>query len=46
MSYLDKSLEEIHAALKEGKVTSKELTKEALERAHASQEELLHLFLI
>lgn len=40
MSYLDKSLEEIHAALKEGKVTSSQLTKEALERAHASQEEL------
>ena len=40
MSYLDKSLEEIHAALKEDKVTSSELTKEALKRAHASQEEL------
>lgn len=40
MSYLDKSLEEIHTALKEGKVTSSELTKEALKRAHASQEEI------
>lgn len=40
MSYLDKSLEEIHTALKEGKVTSSELTREALERAHATQEEL------
>ena len=40
MSYLDKSLEEIHIALKKGKVTSRELTKEALKRAHDSQEEI------
>lgn len=40
MSYLDKSLEEIHTALKEGKITSNELTKEALKRAHESQEEI------
>lgn len=40
MSYLDKSLEEIHKALKEGKVTSKELIEESLKRAHASQEEI------
>lgn len=40
MSYLDKSLKEIHQALKEGKVTSKELTEEALKRAHEYQEEL------
>lgn len=40
MSYLDKSLEEIHAALKEGKVTSKELTIESLNRAHTTQDKL------
>ncbi len=40
MSYLDKSLKEIHEALKEGKVTSKELTEESLKRAHEYQEEL------
>ena len=40
MSYLDKGLEEIHAALKEGKVTSKELIEESLKRAHESQDEL------
>lgn len=40
MSYLDKSLKEIHAALKEGLVTSKELTEESLKRAHVYQEEL------
>lgn len=40
MSYLDKSLKEIHQALQEGKVTSKELTEEALKRAHEYQEEL------
>ena len=34
MSYLDKSIKEIHEALKEGKVTSKELTEESLKRAH------------
>ena len=40
MSYLDKSLEEMHAALKEGKVTSKELIEESLKRAHDNQNEL------
>ncbi len=40
MSYLDKSLEEIHAALKDGKVTSKELVEESLKRAHDYQDEL------
>lgn len=40
MNYLDKSLEEIHIALKEGKVTSRKLIEESLKRAHDSQEEL------
>lgn len=40
MSYLDKSLKEIHEALKSGRVTSAELTKESLKRAHLYQEEL------
>lgn len=40
MSYLDKSIKEIHTLLKEGKTTSAELTKEALKRAHDYQEEL------
>ena len=40
MSYLDKSLEEIHAALKDKKVTSKELIEESLKRAHDYQDEL------
>ena len=40
MSYLDKSIEEIHECLKEGKVTSKELIEESLKRAHDTQEEL------
>ena len=35
---MDKSLEEIHLALKEGKVTSKELVKEALEKCHLVQD--------
>ncbi len=35
MSYLDLTIKEIHQALLEGKVTPMELTKEALERAHA-----------
>ena len=30
MSYLDKSLKEIHAALKDGKVTSKEVIEESI----------------
>lgn len=40
MSYLDKSLKEMHEALKNGDVTSKELVEESLKRAHSSQEEL------
>lgn len=40
MSYLDKSLKEIHEALKNGEVTSKELTEESLKRAHEYQDEL------
>ena len=40
MNYLDKSLEEIHICLKEGKVTSKELIEESLRRAHQYQDEL------
>lgn len=38
MNYMEKSIEEIHQALKEGKVTSKELIKEALEKSHEVQE--------
>ncbi len=33
MTYMDKSIEEIHKALKEGKVTSKKLIKESLEKS-------------
>ena len=40
MSILDKSLQEIHEALKSGAVTSKELTEESLKRAHKYQDEL------
>ncbi len=40
MSILDKSLQEIHEALKSGAVTSKELTEESLKRAHKYQAEL------
>ena len=40
MSILDKSLQEIHEALKNGAVTSKELTEESLKRAHKYQDEL------
>lgn len=40
MNYLDKSLKEIHEALKTGKVTSNELIKESLKRAHKYQDEL------
>ena len=38
MTYMDKSIEEIHAALKEGKVTSSELIKESLEKSKKLQE--------
>ena len=40
MSYLDRSIKEIHEALKEVKVTSKELTEESLKRAHEYQDNL------
>ena len=39
MSYMDKSIEEIHEALKNGEVTSGELIKESLEKSHKIQEE-------
>ena len=38
MKYMAKSIEELHTLLKEGKVTSKELIKESLERSHEVQE--------
>lgn len=40
MSYLDKSLKEIHASLKTGNVTSDELVKESLDRASLYQKDL------
>lgn len=40
MNYLDKSIKEIHEALKEGKTTSKSLVEESLKRAHDNQDEL------
>lgn len=40
MHILDKSLDEIHEALKSGEVTSKELLEESVKRAHASQDEI------
>ena len=39
MEYMSKSIEEIHEALKSGKVTSEELVKESLEKAHKNQDE-------
>ena len=39
MEYMSKSIEEIHEALKSGKVTSDELVKESLEKAHKNQDE-------
>lgn len=38
MSYMNKSIEEIHEALKKGEVTSEELIKEALQKSHSVQE--------
>ena len=38
MAYMDKTIEEIHEALKEGKVTSEELIKESLQKSHEVQE--------
>ncbi len=38
MAYMDKSIEELHKLLKEGKVTSEELVKESLEKSHEIQE--------
>ncbi len=40
MSWMDKSIEELHAALKDGTVTSEELIREALEKSHATQKDL------
>ena len=34
MSYMDKTIEEVHEALVKGEVTSKDLIKEALEKSH------------
>ena len=38
MSYMDKTIEEIHEALVKGEVTSKDLIKEALEKSHEVQD--------
>ncbi len=38
MTYMDKSIEELHELLKSGKVTSDELVKEALEKCHEVQD--------
>ena len=38
MKYMNKSIEELHNLLKEGKVTSKELINESLEMSHKIQE--------
>lgn len=38
MSYMDKSIEELHELLISGKVTSDELVKESLEKSHEVQE--------
>ncbi len=39
MKYMNKTIEELHELLKEGKVTSEELIKEALELSHNLQKE-------
>ena len=38
MSYMDKSIEELHELLVSGKVTSDELVKESLKKSHEVQE--------
>ena len=38
MSYMDKSIEQIHEALKSGEVNSEELVKESLAKAHVNQD--------
>ena len=38
MTYMDKSIEELHGLLKSGKVTSEELIKESLEKSHIIQD--------
>ncbi len=38
MTYMDKSIEELHEMLKSGKVTSDELVKESLEKTHEVQD--------
>lgn len=39
MAYMELGIEELHEALKSGKVTSEELVKESLEKAHKVQDE-------
>ena len=39
MSYMDKSIEELHSLLVDGKVTSEDLIKESLAKAHKHQDE-------
>ena len=38
MKYMNKSIEELHTLLKEGKVTSKELIDESLKLSHEVQD--------
>ena len=45
MSYMDKSIEQIHNDLKENKVTSKELIKEAIEKTKELQKNVMLLLL-
>lgn len=39
MNYMSKSIEELHEDLKSGRVTSKELIKEAVDKSHVAQKE-------
>ena len=39
MSYMDKTIEEIHLALKNGEVTSRDLIKESIEKSYKVQDE-------
>ena len=41
MEYMNLSIEELHELLKTGKVTSKELIKESLEKTHKIQDYLV-----
>jgi len=38
MNYMNKSIEELHTLLKEGKVTSRELINESLKKSHEVQD--------